>query len=39
MLGLLKFPDDFQKSTGLNQLWFRDSGATAQLENNAGFGN
>ena len=23
MLGLLKYPDDFSKSVGLNQLWFR----------------
>jgi len=38
MLGLLKFPDDFQKSTGLNQLWFNDSGAKAHLQNNAGLG-
>jgi len=38
MLGLLKFPDDFQKSTGLNQLWFKDSGATAHITNNKGFG-
>jgi len=38
MLGLLKFPHDFQKSTGLNQLWFKDTGATAHIQNNAGFG-
>jgi len=38
MHGLLKFPDDFQKSTGLNQLWFKDTGASAHLENNKGFG-
>jgi len=38
MLGLLKFPDDYQKSTGLNQLWFKDTGATTHLQNNAGFG-
>jgi len=38
MLGLLKFPDNFKKSTGLNQLWFKDTGATAHLENNTGFG-
>jgi len=37
MLGLLKFPDDFQKSTGLNQIWFKDTGATADLETNKGF--
>jgi len=38
MLGLLKFPDDFQKSTGLNQLWFKDGGATAHSKNDKGFG-
>ena len=37
MLGLLKFPDDFQKSTGLNLFWFKDTGATAHLQNNVGF--
>jgi len=34
MLGLLKFPDDFQKSTGLNQLWFKDSGTDAWIAGN-----
>jgi len=38
MLGLLKFPDDFKKSTSLNQLWFKDTGATAHIKNNAGLG-
>ena len=38
MLGLLKYPDDFQKSQGLNQLWYKDTGATAHLTNNPGFG-
>jgi len=37
MLELLKFPDDFQKSTGLNHLWFKDSGATAHIKDNKGF--
>jgi len=37
MLGLLKFPDDFPKSTGLNQLWFEDTVTTAHLQNNVGF--
>ena len=38
MLGLLKYPgDDFQKSAGLNQLWYKDTGATAHLQNNSGF--
>jgi len=31
MLGLLKFPDDFQKSTGLNQLWYKDNGPDASI--------
>jgi len=30
----LKFPDDFQKSTGLNQLWFKDSGTDASIAGN-----
>ena len=34
MLGLLKFPDDFQKSTGLNQLWCKDNGTDASIEGN-----
>jgi len=34
MLGLLKFPDDFQESTGLNQLWFKDSGTDASIAGN-----
>ena len=34
MLGLLKFPDDFQKSTGLNQLWHKDSGTDASIAGN-----
>ena len=37
MLGLLKYPDDFSKSQGLNQLWYKDTGTTASIENNAGF--
>jgi len=38
MLGLLKYPDDFQKSKGLNQLRMKDSHTTAHLQNNTGFG-
>ena len=38
MMGLLKYPDDFQKSQGLNQLWYKDSGAAAHLTTNPGFG-
>ena len=34
MLGLLKFPDDFQKSKGLNQLWFKDNGTDASIDGN-----
>jgi len=37
MLGLLKFPNDFHKSTGLKQLWMKDSHTTAHLHNNIGF--
>ena len=28
MLGLLKYPDDFSKSKGLNQLWYKDKHLT-----------
>jgi len=34
MLGLLNFQDDFQKSTGLNQLWFKDSRTVAAIAGN-----
>ena len=34
MLGLLKYPDDFSKSKGLNQLWYKDTTITANNENN-----
>ena len=37
MLGLLKYPDDFSKSKGLNQLWYKDTTGTAVLADNAGF--
>ena len=37
MLGLLKYPVDFQKSQGLNQLWYKDMGAAANLTSNPGF--
>ena len=36
MLGLLKYPDDFSKSKGLNQLWYKDTTDTA-AEANAGW--
>ena len=31
MLGLLKYPDDFSKSIGLNQLWVKDTSPDAAL--------
>jgi len=34
LLALLKFPGDFQKSTGLNQLWYKDAGTDASLAGN-----
>ena len=34
MLGLLKYPDDFSKSKGLNQLWYKDTTIRADNENN-----
>ena len=37
MLGLLKYPDDFSKSKGLNQLWCKDTTDTAVLADNKGF--
>ena len=42
MLGLLKYPDDFSKSKGLNQLWYKDTTNTVIMDNananfNAGF--
>ena len=33
MLGLLKFPDDFSKSKGLNQLWYKDTTTQANALN------
>ena len=37
MLGLLKYPDDFSKSKGLNQLWYKDTTVDPSIDNNAGF--
>ena len=37
MLGLLKYPDDFSKSKGLNQSWYKDTSSAANLANNLGF--
>ena len=36
MLGLLKYPDDFSKSKGLNQLWYKDT-TTDAAEANTGW--
>ena len=36
MLGLLKYPDDFSKSKGLNQLWYKDTSRNAD-DDNTGF--
>ena len=33
MLGLLKYPDDFSKSKGLNQLWYKDTTPNAEEDN------
>ena len=38
MMRLLKYPDDFSKSAGLNQLWYKDTGVAASIANNLGFG-
>ena len=37
MLGLLKYPDDFSKSQGLNQLWIKDTSGEANIVTNDGF--
>ena len=37
MLRLLKYPDDFAKAQGLNQLWTKDTTATANMAQNTGF--
>ena len=37
MLGLLKYPDDFWKAQGLNQLWYKDIATTAVKADNNGF--
>ena len=38
MLGLLKYPDNFSKSKGLNQLWYKDTTTNAVLDGtNVGF--
>ena len=37
MLGMLKYPDDFSRAHGLNQLWAKDTAATAVVADNTGF--
>ena len=37
MLGLLKYPDNFAKAQGLNQLWYKDTSTTAAKTDNNGF--
>ena len=37
MLGLLKYPDDFTKSQGLNQVWAPDTDEGTAINNNNGF--
>ncbi|XP_065642466.1 uncharacterized protein LOC136074095 [Hydra vulgaris] len=37
MLGLFKYPNNFQLAQGLNQLWYKDYTATAVLADNAEF--
>jgi hypothetical protein len=37
MLGLLRYPDGFAKSQGLNQLWTKDTASTAAIATNTGF--
>ena len=36
-LGMLKYPDDFARSHGLNRLWSKDTAATASVDDNTGF--
>jgi hypothetical protein len=37
MLGMLKYPNDFALAQGLNQLWTKDTAATAVIADNTGF--
>ncbi|XP_047133849.1 uncharacterized protein LOC124812000 [Hydra vulgaris] len=37
MLGMLKYPNDFQLAQGLNQLWYKDSATTGVLADNSRF--
>ena len=36
MLGMLTYPDDFSKSSGLSQLWYKDTGTATALATNPG---
>ena len=38
MLGLLKYPDDFSKSKGLNQLWYKNTSTTASIDADVNIG-
>ena len=37
MLGLLKYPDNFSRAEGRNQLWYKDTATTAVKADNNGF--
>ena len=37
ILGMLKYPDDFTKSQGLNQIWAPDTGEGTPIDGNEGF--
>ena len=37
MLGLLKYPNDFSKAQGLNQLWYKDTATNAVKADINGF--
>ncbi|XP_065642777.1 uncharacterized protein LOC136074391 [Hydra vulgaris] len=37
MLGMLKYPNDFQLAQGLHELWYKDTATTAVLADNLGF--
>ena len=37
MLDLPKYPEDFSKAQGLNQLWYKDTATTAAKADNNGF--
>ena len=37
MPGLLKYPDDFSKAQGFNQLWYKDTATTSVKADNNGF--